>query len=640
VTSSIHDAMHVRLAVLAPDLAKGVRAAVATIVPFYLMTALHHPELAWVAVGGWLGSLADPGGVRRVRVLAALACMGFGSAAIALGAITAATTAAAVLVLGAIVFAASFAAVLGSTARSVGTLIAVAGGIAAARPTDPSAAALFAAGVAWAALTSTIAWPLWPHLSVRLAVGRVFERLAEYVDAIAAAGPADWPELGRRHQRAVRAAIEAARGTALALRARRAGESPTGANLRVLLGAAEGVFFRVIALAEDVERGGSVPPHQAAALRAIARDLFTRRAGPPAALAGGTPLADMTLEIAALAGDLDRVPGAAAAATDRARWSLRELRDALSLSGPILQHAIRASLLAAVAIAIGRTLTPAQPTWIPVSAIAVLQPELGTTLVRALERVVGTIFGAAIAFGMMTAIHDPLTRVLLMLPLAVAAIVTRPRSYRLFVLFLTPVFVMATDLGHIDWHTAVARVVDVALGGGLALVAAFIVPSRERSRLADAIDAVLDALARYVELATGGGVREKNTQEITQVIIELRRELGLLLEGAEASLERMLAEPPPLRHGVERAMYVITYARRLAASITALLEGGGTVPPDVAAYLAQAIAVARDRAGTGAPLPPPPPPPLAPASPGTIELLVHRGELLARTAAVEAPSLA
>jgi uncharacterized membrane protein YccC len=258
---------------------------------------------------------------------------------------------------------------------------------------------------------------------------------------------------------------------------------------------------------------------------------------------------------------------------------------------------------------------------VAVSAIAVLQPELGTTLVRALERVIGTIFGAALAFAMMTAIHAPLTRVLLMLPLATAAVVTRSRSHRLFVLFLTPVFVMATDLGHIDWHTAAARVVDVALGGGLALVAAFIVPSRERPRLADAIDHVLDALARYVAMSTGGHEREK--------IVEVRRELGLALEGAEASLERMLAEPPPLRHGVERAMYVVTYARRLSASMTELLEGGSSVPADVATYLATAIDVARGGADAGAPASLPPP---VPADPGPMEILVRRGELLAQTA--------
>ncbi|NOU28102.1 MAG: hypothetical protein HOO96_09380, partial [Polyangiaceae bacterium] len=50
-----------------PDLAKGLRAAATTLVPFFLAARLERPELAWTALGGWLGTLADPGGARVVR---------------------------------------------------------------------------------------------------------------------------------------------------------------------------------------------------------------------------------------------------------------------------------------------------------------------------------------------------------------------------------------------------------------------------------------------------------------------------------------------------------------------------------------------------------------------------------------------
>jgi len=121
----------------------------------------------------------------------------------------------------------------------------------------------------------------------------------------------------------------------------------------------------------------------------------------------------------------------------------------------------------------------------------------------------------------------------------------------------------------------------VVLGGALAFVAAMIAPSHERPRLADALDGVLDALARYAQLATGEQPRE--------AIVAARRQLGLALERAEASLERMLAEPAPLRHRAEDAMYLVTYARRLSASLTDVLEHGGAIPSDVSAYLVAVI---------------------------------------------------
>jgi uncharacterized membrane protein YccC len=628
-----------RLAVIAPDLAKGVRAAIVTLVPFYFAHAWHRPELAWVALGGWLGSLADPSGPRRARAVTAFAFVAFGGAAAGLAAAAAATTVTAALALAAIVFAASLARALGPTAGSIGTSVAIIGAITASRPGQPLVeAALFAAGAAWAAVMSTIVWPVWPHVPLRVATSRVFERLGDYVDAIAAARgtPETWAELARVHQRAVRAAIEQARATALALRARRSGETPVGANLRIVLGASERLFFYVITAAEEVERGGALPAGLADTFRIIARELVTTRDEGPipvaepalpgaAALAEASrPLVELAREVHDIASDLTAIPSDAPPAATPAPSAFhipwRQLVDALAPGGPIIRHALRVACTAGVAMVIGRTYTPVHPTWVAVTALAVLQPYLGPTLVRAAERVIGTILGAAVAFAAMVTIHDPLALVAVMFPLSVAAVITRPRSYRLFVLFLTPVFLLVADIGHSDWHAAGARIVDVALGGALALIAALIMPSHERLRLADALGDMLASVERYARLA-GQPAPPRDA------IVAARREVGLALEAAEVSLERMLAEPPALRHGVEDAMYLVTYARRLSTGITSLLEVGVTLPAEISTYVAGMVADARERAITDRP-----PPSREPPHADTPDLarIVRRAERLVR----------
>jgi len=150
-----------------------------------------------------------------------------------------------------------------------------------------------------------------------------------------------------------------------------------------------------------------------------------------------------------------------------------------------------------------------------------------------------------------------------MVPLAIAAAVTRARSYALFVLFLTPVFVLVENRWHADWHTAMARIVDVVVGGALAVVATLVSGSWERRRLPAALDAVRDALARYVDVALGAAVNQA-------ALATARRDVGIALEEAEASLERMRAEPAPVRHGVDAAVALLTHGRRLAAALTAL----------------------------------------------------------------------
>jgi uncharacterized membrane protein YccC len=377
----------------------------------------------------------------------------------------------------------------------------------------------------------------------------------------------------------------------------------------------------VIALADEAEAGGgdarAVVGELAALDREIAERLVTRTPGAPAPsspVAATSPLArgaiEWTRKVLVRSRDLDVLGagGTPVAHPPTAKSGLydaaRAIRDALTPRSPVFQHALRVALTCASAYGLGRIASPTHSTWVTVTAIVVLQPYLGATLVRLVERVIGTIFGGAVAIVMMETIADQRVLALLLVPLAVAAVITRTRSYRLFVLLLTPVFVLVTDRWHPGIYTIGVRIADIALGGALAAVAALIAPSTERARLADAVAAMLDALARYAdgsfEVLSQGADRARLTL--------LRRELGVALETAEVSLERMLAEPKPLRRGNANAAVLITYARRLSATLTALDEvaAGGprpTIPDEIQAHVRGAIAAAKAHVLTGATVP-------------------------------------
>jgi len=619
-------AMSPRFAVIAPDLSRGARAAIAVVVPFYLAAQLDRPELAWLALGGWLGALADPTGTRRARATAMAVFVVASFAVIWVGGVVAAQPVVAALFIGLVGFACSFARAINGPAGTIGNLVTLIAAIASARGGSPFTAAwLFAAGALWAVLLSSIVWPGWPHLPLRVALGKVFGELADYCDAldVATVDPtADWSALAREHQRRVRAELEKAREIMIALRARHAGERPVGANLRVLLGDAELLFFRVIALADEVEAGRdrAVPGELVELYRGIAERLVTRAPGPPApqtpilaTSALGHGLVEWSRRAFARARELDLVgagdPPAPASQphgklSQAAREAIEAVRVATSWKSPICHHAIRVALTCACAYGIGRIASPTHSTWVTVTAIAVLQPYLGATLVRMIERVVGTILGGAIAVLLMETIDDQRVIALLLVPLAVAAVITRTRSYRLFVLLLTPVFVLVTDRWHPGLYTVGVRIADIALGGALAALAALIAPSAEHRRLPDALAATLDAIAKYVTLTfailPAGGDRTP--------LVAARRDVGIALENAEVSLERMLAEPKPLRRGNADAAVLLTYGRRLTAALTAFDEttAGGerpAMPVEVEREILAALAAARAHVLTGATIP-------------------------------------
>lgn len=591
--------MSSQLAVLAPDLKRGVRAALVTVVPFFLAQELARPELTWTALGGWFAVLADPGGVTRSRARAMLTFLAVATGALALAMLLGRSLIGVLACITVATFFGSVVRVFGGGAAAIGTLTAIVVAVTTGSGIATSSApGMFALGVLWQIAMSSIVWPTARDRPGLLAVAQVYAKLADFAEAIAievafSAGSAKdvdhagWPELARKHHRDVRSAIEAARTILIELRARRAGESMVGANARVLLGDAELEFFRLIAYADALEAhlGRAGAESELEILRvlrdrfdAIAFELRSRRthARPPTAPseARHAVARDLTGDLLAgterslaLSRDLDVAPAAAERSLDRPVAAI-VVRDMMTWRSPIFQHAVRASAAAIAATILGRALSPHHAQWVTITTIAVVQPYLGPTLKRVLERVLGTIAGVAVALLLVEALMSPLAITLAMFVLVVLSIVTRPRSYRLFVAFLTPVFLLVADHGHPGTSTALARVADVALGGAVGVIAAFVPPSWEKRRLPEQLAAAIAALSRYVAVATASLEHAGSRSPLTVA----RREVGVALETAEVTLERALAEPPPVRWDTASAVFILTHVRRLATGLTALDE--------------------------------------------------------------------
>jgi len=595
----VNDGFATRLSAAAPDLGRGVRAAVVTLVPFYLAAALHRPELSWMALGGWLGTLADPGGSRatRARTLVAFAAAGALVVAASEALAPSAPLATAWLVLAA--FAFSLLRAAGGTAGSLGTLLTVTAAIASARArtTPPLDGAAFAVGALQAMVLSSAVWPVWTHLPVRRALGVVYRELAAYVEAaralIAARSPPgsqEWTAAVREHHLRIRRAIEAARTLALEVRTRREGETRYGGNVRALLGAAEAQFPLLATLVQELEalpaderfepagRLALVVAHQdqvarvlsARSIRSHAPALRRRRTLPPPA-DGPDALAarleaeslDATLLVHAI--DEPSEDDAPVAAPGPLGAGLAALRDALSPRSVFLRHAVRTAGAALAASVVGRLASPAHAHWVTLTALVILQPDPGATMKRAGERVLGTLLGCGVALVIIETVRSPVALAALMVPLSIAGVATRPRSYRLFTFFLTPVFVLLAERHPGDWMTAAVRAGDAGLGGMVALAAGVLLfPASERARLPDALAAMLDGVAAYAQVVLGADGASRAQVAAT------RRASGLAIAAAESSLERLLAEPRRDAAVAADAMLLVTYTRRLGTALTSI----------------------------------------------------------------------
>lgn len=596
----------VRIGPLAPDIARGIRAALATLVPFFLARQLGRQELVWMALGGWFGTLADPGGLRSSRAKV-LASFGVAGAALIVGSrFVAPSPVLATLALALVAFGGSLLRAVGAAATAVGTFVVVVAAIALGNPLEsPFAGAIaFLVGSGWAIVLSSIVWPVWTHLNLRIALGSVYRAISEYAVAIGELVRRDvddrdpaWASLARTHQRKVRASIEEARAVALATRARRSGETALGSNLRTLLGSAETQLSLLVALAEELEsmapstrhRFGGAVSALGVTYREVGVTIATKVLGTHpkrASISPPPPRAQMPL-VSILSRRLSEASEAAlqiAISPDTRAASLvddgtkggvrrelhedlRALRDALSVRSTFFRHAARVTLAVVFAQSAGHLASPTHAQWVTVTTIAVLQPYPGATVTRAIERVAGTVLGSLVAVAIAFTVHDSLVLAATMVPLSIAAVATRPRSYRLFTFFITPVFVLLAGRWDGDWWIAAARAGDSALGGAIALAAALVFPSREEKRLSAALDEVQVAVRRYVEVVIEAQLARTPS---SLDVVAARREVGLALGAAETSLERMLAEPLRSAAEAEDAMLFVTHARRLSNTFTTL----------------------------------------------------------------------
>ena len=285
----------------------------------------------------------------------------------------------------------------------------------------------------------------------------------------------------------------------------------------------------------------------------------------------------------------------------------------------LARHALRVGVTTFLAVILARALGLSRGYWVTITVLIILQPYRQATLTKALQRIAGTVGGAILAALLLATLRSTEALLVVATLLAGVSAAVLQLNYTLFAFFLTPTFVLLAELGDRDWHLAEVRIVNTVLGGALAFVAARLFwPHRERDRFADELGRVLEALGVYVDTAAFVLAETRETRMSTArvpLLPPVRRALGLRLNDAESTFQRVLGEPDVDRATGEALMTLLLYARRIGTTLGALATTRSVAQLDVdrAALDALARAVSgwlrslgESVAADAAPLPLPP----------------------------------
>jgi uncharacterized membrane protein YccC len=460
------------------------------------------------------------------------------------------------------------------------------------------AALIFAGGLLLAAF-SLAAWPLQRYWPERQALANVYTGLAVLARQ-QAHDDADVPALTeamttlqqtllgrhRAHGRAMEAfgvLLELAERIRLELTAM--GELHADATIHAMF---RNDAARVLAAVADALEQGESPEQASRALqilRATEQALFdgsTHTDGSPAhihALSGQLAAAVRNADWAGSRGELR-----ASAAETRLPTSLRSsstwptLRASLTPRSVAFRHAVRMAVCLSAALWISRLLHLPHGYWLPMTAAIVLRPDFAATFNFGLLRVLGTVLGLILTTVLLHITPDePWAHLALMAVLCMAFRYLAGAHYGIAVAALTGTVVILLSFEGVNPAAAVSdRVINTALGCGMALLAYVAWPTWERGRARAALAVMLDAYSSYLRALARpdqhSAHRDARTAARTARI------------NAQASIDRMRTEPatPPELLALARALFA--NGNRLAR--TAMTWEA--VVDDVAALPAQA----------------------------------------------------
>ena len=621
---------------------RGVRTAFALIVPVLAGDLLHLPYFSWAALGGWLGSLADKGGSYRARAttMAALGILGaacaFGGTGFAGSAPLAIITMLVVGIIG------GLGRVYGDEGSTVGLFVAVIYAVAVGTPSalphvELQRAGMFALGVVWSMVLSLLLWPLHPFRPARRAVAGSYRALAEFAESLALVataigdqGAGDARARARASHAAIRSALENARVVIAGMRRPKQGPSPRGEQLVVLTEGAEQLFGTLVAIDAELEAAhesgaDAADDAFARAFACLAKtlELLTAAIDDSVDVRKRAPLAAPTLTDLAVRTDWPNVHVRAAAQLlrrlasdlhvlidtagklgqrassvmpttaehraalpavphDRLEW-LRPLREALTPRSLPARHALRMGVASAAAVWLSFALDITRGYWATITTLIVLQPYAGATIRKTLQRVGGSVVGGLIAAAVAVVARTKLAIAGVMVPFTIGAVAVLPLNYGVFVLLLTPVFVLLAEPHPGDWGIAGLRVVNTLLGGVIALAAAQILwPTHELETYPRQLASLLRKLRELFTAAVSDG--DEAAAAWRGAVDDARRQFGVAVTNAEATMQRLITEEAPNPYRVEAAMTLLIYGRRMASTLSAIAEAraNGDAAPSAA----------------------------------------------------------
>lgn len=249
------------------------------------------------------------------------------------------------------------------------------------------------------------------------------------------------------------------------------------------------------------------------------------------------------------------------------------LRANLNLGSSAFRHALRLAVMVAIGDAVGYRLSWQRSYWLPMTIVLVLKPEFTTTFSRGLLRIAGTIAGLLLATALFHFLPPtPAWHIVMIFAFTFLLRWVGPANYGIFGVAVSALVVLLIAITGIAPNQVIwPRGLNTALGGALALLAYWVWPTWERTRVSERIAQMLDAYRNYFHALGHSVLHPENpgTRELDRARLGARTARSNL----EASLDRLSTEPGTSPEQMSRLNAMLASSHRLVHSVMALDAG-------------------------------------------------------------------
>ncbi|MEO6925725.1 MAG: FUSC family protein [Rhodanobacter sp.] len=252
------------------------------------------------------------------------------------------------------------------------------------------------------------------------------------------------------------------------------------------------------------------------------------------------------------------------------------LRASLTPRSVAFRHAVRMAVCLSATLALSRLLKLPHGYWLPMTAAIVLRADFAATFNFGLLRVLGTVLGLVVTTLLLyISPAQPWAHLALMAALCMAFRYLAGAHYGIAVAALTgTVVILLSFEGVASGAAVIDRVINTALGSGIALLAYVAWPTWERTHARAALATMLDAYADYLRVLASPTTHARG---------EIRSAARTARINAQASIERMRTEPATPPQLLTLARQLLSNGNRLARTamtMEAMLDDFSSLPAE------------------------------------------------------------